>query len=99
MYVKIVNQLVSKESYIYECDQVKFKKIVIDSEDNKENGEGKAGVFNTVSTPPKNKPKYEAILLTLNHSGEIKRLLAPEATMFVLNSSGKTIDVMRCEIL
>ncbi len=98
MYVKLVNEMSEIESHIFECDQVKFKKTSVNIEDknNEEDENRKYGVLNALFSPPKGKLKYEAILLTLNNNGDIKRLIAPEATLFVLNNSGKTIDVQRC---
>ncbi len=102
MYVKIVNgnDGEEQESQIFECEQVKFKKITISAEDKEDEAQTKkAGIFNTLFSPPEGKPCYEAILVTLNHEGDIKRFVAPESTMFILNSTGKTIDVQRCVVM
>ncbi len=97
MYVKIVKEQEHRESQLFECDQVTFKKIIVDT--NSEDDTHKRSIhLNTLYNPPANKTRYEAIIVTLIHGGDTKSFIAPESAMFILNNGGKTIDLLRCDL-
>jgi hypothetical protein len=112
MYVKIRNHLnhqngvysksgretvVPTTNRVYETDEVEFTKYSVDSWD--EFGEKVKGLgeFSLVTSLPDNKnERFEFLFVTLHLGDTVRFLVAPNATLFVMNKDGKTIDSISC---
>lgn len=112
MYVKIRNHLdyqdgvrsksgrdvvVPTTNRIYETEEVEFTKYSVASWDEFDKKVKDLGEFSLVTSLPTEKnERFEFLFVTLHLEDRIRFLVAPNASLFVMNEDGKTIDSISC---
>lgn len=112
MYVKIKNHLdhqtgvhsksgrdivVPTTNRVYETNSVEFTKYSVASWDDFDKKVKDLGEFSLVTSLPQGKnDRFEFLFVTLYVDDDVKFLVAPNASVFIMNKDGKTIDSMSC---
>ncbi len=88
--------IVPTHNIVYETDQVEYTKYAVRSFAEFEGIVKNFGEFSTVTALPTDEGGFEFIFITLSVGERFRFLVAPNASLFIMNKEGKTIDSISC---
>ena len=91
------DKVVPTMSRIYETVEVEFTKYSVNSWDEFGEKVKDFGEFSLITSLPDAKnDRFEFLFITLYLKDGMRFLIAPNASIFIMNEDGKTIDSMSC---